>query len=104
MMIVYEFATTIYLAAGLGMERSTPAGPPLAPAGYMKLVLLLAGLVMVFVLGAFILVRASRRFQERIRRTKPQPTPWMDIWKMHRLPDDIDLEPDEPPPGDRSGE
>ena len=84
-------------AAGRWMDLSALIAQSISTAGYMKAILLIIGLFMVFVLGGFILIRSSRRYRERLLHRPPPPTPSNDIWKMHRLPDDLDIEPDDPP-------
>jgi len=93
----FVFVMIADCAAGRWMDLSTLIAQSISPAGYMKAVLLIIGLFMVFVLGGFILIRGSRRYRERLLHRRPPPTPSNDIWKMHRLPDDVDIEPDDPP-------
>lgn len=85
------------VTGGRWIDLPASVAQSISPVGYMKVVLLIVGLFMVFVLGGFILIRGSRRYRERLLRRPPPPTPSNDIWKMHRLPDDMDLETDDPP-------
>ena len=48
-------------------------------------------LVIVFLAASFVLVRASRRYRDSLRRTGPKPSDSSDVWAMHKLrefPDD----------------
>ena len=92
----FVFGSIVRVADRHGIDLSAPIAQSISPVGYMKVVLLIVGLFMVFVLGGFILIRGSRRYRERLLRRPPPPTPSVDIWKMHRLPDDTELEPDDP--------
>ena len=97
-------------AGGCGwIDLPAPIAQSISPAGYMKALLMIGGVFMVFVLGVFIFVRSSRRYRRRLLHERPPPTPSVDIWKMHRLPDDdadteSESEPDDPPADDGSNE
>lgn len=73
---------------------------------------LLVGVLLLTILiaAALVLILFSRNFRRIFLRKAPEPTPYVDAWKMHRLPDDEnpDVAPDEsiwddssPPFGDR---
>ncbi|MCH7700162.1 MAG: hypothetical protein IID37_00615 [Planctomycetes bacterium] len=96
---VFVFGLIATVVGGRWIELPASVAQSISPAGYMKVVLLIVGLFMVFVLGGFILIRSSRRYRERLLRRPPPPTPSVDIWKMHRLPDDVEseFESDDPP-------
>ena len=57
---------------------------------------LLYGVVVLLVLafGCWALLRASRRYKERLRRKPAQPTSVPDVWSMHQLPDSADTDPE----------
>jgi len=62
---------------------------------FLFLMLVILG---VFSVGTLAFLRWSRRFRRWLLR-KPQPaTPDGDVWAMHRLPEDQDLQDEEPPP------
>ena len=100
----FMFGLIANVAGRRWIDLPVPVAQSISPAGYMKVVLLIVGLFMVFVLAGFILIRGSRRYRERLRHRRPPPTPSNDIWKMHRLPDDADLEPDDLPADNGSQE
>jgi len=47
-----------------------------------------AGLVFLFLLGSYILIRGSRRYRARLARRQKPPSPVEDVWAMHKLPED----------------
>lgn len=49
-------------------------------------------LVMIFILGTWVFLRASRRYWTRVNEQPPKPTATDDVWSMHKLPED---EPEE---------
>lgn len=100
----FLFGLIANVAGHRWIDLPVPVAQSISPAAYMKVVLLIVGVFMIFVLGGFILVRGSRRYRERLRRRPPPPTPSNDIWKMHRLPDDADPEPDDLPADNGSQE
>ncbi len=67
-------------------------------------------LITILIAAVLVLILFSRNFRRIFLRKAPEPTPYVDAWKMHRLPDDEnpDVAPDEsiwddssPPFGDR---
>ncbi len=45
-----------------------------------------AGLVLLFLLGSYVLIRSSRNYQARLARRRNPPSPVEDVWAMHKLP------------------
>ncbi|MGB2987914.1 MAG: hypothetical protein WBE26_18755 [Phycisphaerae bacterium] len=43
-------------------------------------------LVLVFLLGSYVLVRATRRYRQSVNRRRAAPSPIEDVWAMHKLP------------------
>ena len=52
--------------------------------GLLLLVMVLLG----FIVAALAMVRWSRRFRASLLRRRRPATPYDDIWRMHRLPDE----------------
>jgi hypothetical protein len=50
--------------------------------------------VLVFLLGTYAFLRASRRFRDSLARQKPERTDAGDVWAMHKLPEELEP-PDE---------
>ncbi len=60
-------------------------------AGALSLFLLVGiVLLLVFVVGAVVLVWTARRRHAFAGRQRSAPTPAEDVWAMHKLPDDVD--------------
>ncbi len=52
-------------------------------------------LVMIFILGSWVFLRASRRFWTGVNKKRPEPTPTDDVWSQHKLPEDAPEDGDE---------
>jgi len=52
------------------------------------------GLVLVFLLGTWAMVRFRRRMVALITAKPAPPTPSDDVWQMHKLPEDDRADPD----------
>ncbi len=86
-MIRIAFAQSIALPlAALGQpdERGKAAG------ALSLFVLVGIVLLLVFLVGAFVLVWTARRRQAFAGRQRSAPTPAEDVWATHKLPDDVD--------------
>lgn len=94
-------------AAWLAQEPAPPAEPSGEDAKTLATVLVyLLILVVVFMFGSYAIMRASRRFRGSLSRRKADPTEAADVWAMHKVPEDLELEeePGEPGGGDGNGE
>lgn len=50
-------------------------------------------LILIFLVSLLFLMHWTRRFRAQLFRRKPAPTPVIDVWSMHKLPDDLDDQP-----------
>ena len=94
-------------AAWLARQPSPPAEPSDGDAKALATVLVyLLIMVVVFMLGSYAIMRASRRFRGSLSRTRAEPTDAGDVWAMHKVPEELELEDesDEPRGGDGNGE
>ncbi len=85
----------------IGIAFAQSIAPPLAAfeqaaergkaAGALSLFVLVGVvLLLVFLVGAVVLVWTARRRRAFAGRRRPTPTPAEDVWAMHKLPDDTD--------------
>lgn len=89
--------------AWLVQEPASPTEPSGEDAKTLATVLVyLLILVAVFMFGSYALMRASRRFRGSLSRHKADPTEAADVWAMHKVPEDLELE--EEPGGGGNGE
>ena len=93
--------------AWLAQEPAPPAEPAGEDAKTLATVLVyLLIMVVVFMFGGYALMRASRRFRSSLSRRTADPTEAGDVWAMHKVPEDLELEdePGESGGGDGNGE
>ncbi len=93
--------------AWLVQEPESPTEPAGEDAKTLATVLVyLLIMVVVFMFGSYALMRASRRFRSSLSRRKADPTEAADVWAMHKVPEELELEdePGEPRGGDGNGE
>ncbi|MFQ5502440.1 MAG: hypothetical protein ACE5EQ_09095 [Phycisphaerae bacterium] len=58
-------------------------------------------LVLVFIVGTWAIIVFTRRYLQFLNRESSEPTPVVDVWSMHRLPPETDLEStDDDKPGE----
>lgn len=94
-------------AAWLAQEPAPPAESSGEDAKTLATVLVyLLILVVVFMFGSYAIMRASRRFRGALSRRKADPTEAGDVWAMHKVPENLELEdePDESGGGNGNGE
>ncbi len=94
-------------AAWLAQGPSPPSEPAGEDAKALATVLVyLLILVVVFIFGSYALMRASRRFRGSLSRSKADPTEAGDVWAMHKVPEELELEDnaDEARDGNGNGE
>ncbi len=94
-------------AAWLAQEPAPPAEPAGEDAQTLATVLVyLLILVVVFMFGSYAIMRASRRFRGSLSRRKSEPTEAGDVWAMHKVPEELELEdePDDSRGGNGNGE
>ncbi len=49
-------------------------------------------MVLVFLFGGYVLLRATRRYRAAIDRKRPPPSDTRDLWTMHKLPAELEDE------------
>ena len=75
--------------------ESKPSGPNVVRTLPLALLALLL-LVLVFLLGSFLVVRAGRHYRTALSRKRAPPTAMEDVWAMHKLPPELEQSgPDE---------
>ncbi len=61
-------------------------------------------ILVVFVSGAIAIIVFSRRYRQYLSQTtRHEKTEFVDVWKMHKVPEDVDIEPDEEEGGSGEG-
>ena len=50
--------------------------------------------VLVFLLATLAIIRASRRFRESLAKQKPEHTDAGDVWAMHKVPEELEVDDD----------
>lgn len=75
------------------VERSSEVDEDSEKAARMAPEMLIGGIVIVvvFLVGSLVFVRASRRYRKSLKRRPGEPTDTTDVWAMHKLkefPDD----------------
>ncbi len=87
--------------------RPRPSLPPEQARSLSWAFAAILGIILAFValVTALLVMRSLRRARQRLLQPRPEPTEYVDVWQMHKLPADAEGgQPDEGPPDERTGE